>query len=52
MSIEELTFSPAERRIYEEIYASAKKDFGDLDETGTVTKNFAHMFGKQDIYHL
>lgn len=45
MSIEELIFSPAERRTYEEIYATAKQDFGDLEGTG-VTKSFAHMFGK------
>ncbi|KAB5589602.1 hypothetical protein CTheo_6954 [Ceratobasidium theobromae] len=45
MSIEELIFSPAERRTYEEIYATAKQDFGDLEGTG-VTKSFAHMFAQ------
>ncbi|KAF8745233.1 HIRAN domain, partial [Rhizoctonia solani] len=46
MSIEELTFSPAERRTYEEIYIDAKKDFGDMDQSGTITKGFAHMFAQ------
>ncbi|KAJ1301712.1 hypothetical protein OPQ81_008946 [Rhizoctonia solani] len=32
MSIEELTFSPEERRTYEEIYIDAKKDFGVMDD--------------------
>lgn len=47
MSIEELTFSPEERLTYEEIYANAKRDFGDLDGTGTATRNIAQMFGEQ-----
>ncbi|CAE6386859.1 unnamed protein product [Rhizoctonia solani] len=46
MSIEELTFSPAERKIYEEIYIDAKKDFGDMGQSGTITKGFAHMFAQ------
>ncbi|CAE6356649.1 unnamed protein product [Rhizoctonia solani] len=46
MSIEELTFSPAERKTYEEIYIDAKKDFGDMDRSGTITKGFAHMFAQ------
>ncbi|KAF8756177.1 HIRAN domain [Rhizoctonia solani] len=32
---------PAERRTYEEIYIDAKKDFGDMDQSGTITKGFA-----------
>ncbi|QRV83192.1 hypothetical protein RhiJN_11208 [Ceratobasidium sp. AG-Ba] len=44
MTIEELTFSPAERRAYNEIYSSAKKEFGEMDGVGTVTMNIAHMF--------
>ncbi|KAL5639328.1 hypothetical protein ACGC1H_006740 [Rhizoctonia solani] len=46
MSIEELTFSPEERRTYEEIYIDAKKDFGVMDNGGTITKGFAHMFAQ------
>ncbi|KAG8732122.1 DNA helicase rad5 [Ceratobasidium sp. 414] len=52
MTIEELTFSPAERRAYEDVYATAKKEFGDMDEVGTVSRNFAHMFGESDAYIL
>lgn len=46
MNIEELTFSPEERRTYEEIYATAKIDFGGLDGTGAVTRSMAHMFAQ------
>ncbi|CAE6450930.1 unnamed protein product [Rhizoctonia solani] len=46
MSIEELTFSPEERRTYEEIYIDAKNDFGVMDNGGTITKGFAHMFAQ------
>ncbi|KAG8701659.1 DNA helicase rad5, partial [Ceratobasidium sp. 394] len=46
MTIEELTFSPAERRAYEEVYTTAKKEFGDMGEVGTVSMNFAHMFAQ------
>ncbi|KAG9082306.1 DNA helicase rad5 [Ceratobasidium sp. UAMH 11750] len=46
MTIEELTFSPAERRAYEEVYTTAKKEFGDMGEVGTVSMNFTHMFAQ------
>ncbi|CAE6483636.1 unnamed protein product [Rhizoctonia solani] len=46
MSIEELTFTPEERRTYEEIYIDAKNDFGVMDNAGTITKGFAHMFAQ------
>ncbi|CAE7127334.1 unnamed protein product [Rhizoctonia solani] len=46
MSIEELTFSPEERRTYEELYIDAKADFGVMDNAGTITKGFAHMFAQ------
>ncbi|KAG8771692.1 DNA helicase rad5 [Ceratobasidium sp. 428] len=46
MTIEELTFSPAERRAYEEVYETAKQEFGDMEQVGTVSMNFAHMFAQ------
>ncbi|CAE6501552.1 unnamed protein product [Rhizoctonia solani] len=46
MTIEELTFSPEERRTYEELYIDAKKDFGVMDDAGTINKGFAHMFAQ------
>ncbi|KAF8599722.1 hypothetical protein BDV93DRAFT_292739 [Ceratobasidium sp. AG-I] len=46
MNIEELTFTPAERKAYMEVYTFAKKEFGDMDNTGTVSKNFASMFAQ------
>lgn len=41
--MEELEFSPLERKIYDSIYFSAKKDFDRLDAKGLVSKNYTHI---------
>ncbi|KAH9486419.1 DNA repair protein RAD5 [Psilocybe cubensis] len=41
--VEELEFSPLERKIYDSIYLSAKKDFERLDAKGLVSKNYTHI---------
>lgn len=41
--IEELEFSPLERKIYDSIYDSAKRNFEQLDAKGLVGKNYTHI---------
>ncbi|KAG6911323.1 hypothetical protein DXG01_000994 [Tephrocybe rancida] len=41
--VDELEFSPLERKIYDQIYISAKKDFERLDAKGLVSKNYTHI---------
>ncbi|KAG5341638.1 hypothetical protein C0989_008396 [Termitomyces sp. Mn162] len=41
--VETLEFSPLERKIYDRIYISAKRDFERLDAKGLVKKNYTHI---------
>ena len=41
--IEKLEFSPLERKIYDSLYADAKKDFENLSEKGLVSRNYTHI---------
>ncbi|PPQ79873.1 hypothetical protein CVT25_002929 [Psilocybe cyanescens] len=41
--VEELEFSPLERKIYDSIYFSAKRDFDRLDAKGLISKNYTHI---------
>lgn len=41
--VEELEFTPLERKIYDSIYFSAKANFDQLDAKGLVGKNFTHI---------
>ncbi|KAG6854152.1 hypothetical protein C0991_010063 [Blastosporella zonata] len=41
--VDMLEFSPLERKIYDQIYISAKRDFERLDAKGLVTKNYTHI---------
>ncbi len=41
--MEELEFTPLERKIYDSIYHSAKLNFEQLDAKGLVGKNYTHI---------
>ncbi|KIM47670.1 hypothetical protein M413DRAFT_22297 [Hebeloma cylindrosporum] len=41
--IEELEFTPLERKIYDSIYTSVKRNFEQLDAKGLVGKNYTHI---------
>ncbi|KAL0951754.1 hypothetical protein HGRIS_008426 [Hohenbuehelia grisea] len=41
--VETLEFSPSERKLYDSIYVTAKKDFDQLDAKGLVGKNYTHI---------
>ncbi|KAG6874399.1 hypothetical protein C0995_015135 [Termitomyces sp. Mi166 len=41
--VETLEFSPLERKIYDKIYISAKRDFERLDAKGLINKNYTHI---------
>ncbi|KAG6846036.1 hypothetical protein H0H87_006400 [Tephrocybe sp. NHM501043] len=41
--VDMLEFSPLERKIYDQIYITAKKDFERLDAKGLVSKNYTHI---------
>ncbi|KAF8956086.1 RAD5-like protein [Flammula alnicola] len=41
--VEELEFTPLERKIYDSIYLSAKRNFEQLDAKGLVSKNYTHI---------
>lgn len=43
VTIEELEFSPLERKIYDSIYISAKRNFEKLNAKGLVSKNYTHI---------
>ena len=43
MNIEQLEFSPLERKIYDSLYSDAKKDFEHLNEKGLVSRNYTHI---------
>ena len=43
MKIEQLEFSPLERKIYDSLYSDAKKDFEHLNEKGLVSRNYTHI---------
>jgi DNA repair protein RAD5 len=43
VTVEELEFSPLERKIYDSIYLSAKKNFEQLDAKGLLGKNYTHI---------
>ncbi|KAF9469748.1 DNA repair protein RAD5 [Collybia nuda] len=43
VAIEELEFSPLERKIYDSIYISAKRNFENLNAKGLVSKNYTHI---------
>lgn len=50
--IEELEFSPLERKIYDSIFHSAKKNFEQLDAKGLVGKNYTHILAMLMRYVL
>jgi DNA repair protein RAD5 len=41
--VENLEFSPLERRIYDSIYADAKRNFDQLNAKGLVSRNYTHI---------
>lgn len=41
--VESLQFSPLERKIYDSIYISAKRNFERLNAKGLVSKNYTHI---------
>jgi len=41
--VEELEFSPLERKIYDSIYLPAKRNFEQLEAKGLVSKNYTHI---------
>jgi len=41
--VEELEFNPLEKKIYDSIYHSAKRNFEQLDARGLVSKNYTHI---------
>ncbi|KAI3622763.1 dna repair protein rad5 [Moniliophthora roreri] len=43
VKIENLEFSPMERKIYDSIYLSAKKNFDALSAKGLLSKNYTHI---------
>lgn len=43
VTVEELEFSPLERKIYDSIYISAKRSFEKLNAKGLVSKNYTHI---------
>jgi DNA repair protein RAD5 len=43
VTVETLEFSPLERKIYDAIYADAKRDFDQLNANGLVSRNYTHI---------
>ncbi|KAF8807924.1 DNA repair protein RAD5 [Phlegmacium glaucopus] len=43
ITVEELEFSPLERKIYDSIYLSAKRNFEQLEAKGLVSRNYTHI---------
>ncbi|KAF8899229.1 DNA repair protein RAD5 [Infundibulicybe gibba] len=43
VTVENLEFSPLERKIYDSIYLSAKRSFEQLNAKGLVSKNYTHI---------
>ncbi|KAH9837360.1 SNF2 family N-terminal domain-containing protein [Rhodofomes roseus] len=41
--VENLEFSPLERKIYDSLYTDAKKNFDKLNERGLVSRNYTHI---------
>lgn len=41
--VENLEFSPLERKIYDSLYTDAKKNFDRLNEKGLVSRNYTHI---------
>jgi len=41
--VEELEFSPLERKIYDSLYLTVKRNFEQLDAKGLVGKNYTHI---------
>jgi DNA repair protein RAD5 len=41
--MENLEFTPLERKIYDSIYTSVKKDYERLNAKGLVGKNYTHI---------
>ncbi|KAI0732417.1 SNF2 family N-terminal domain-containing protein [Fomitopsis betulina] len=41
--VENLEFSPLERKIYDSLYTDAKKNFDKLSEKGLVSRNYTHI---------
>ncbi|CAL1694577.1 unnamed protein product [Somion occarium] len=41
--VENLEFSPSERKIYDSLYKDAKRNFDRLSERGLVSKNYTHI---------
>lgn len=46
IEIENLTFSPGERKLYDSIYSDAKKNFERLNKKGLVGKNYTHILAQ------
>ena len=52
--VENLEFSPLERKIYDSLYKNAKRNFDRLNERGLVSKNYTHilaMLMKYESHH-
>lgn len=43
VTIENLEFSPLERKIYDSMYTDAKKNFDRLSAKGLIGKNYTHI---------
>jgi DNA repair protein RAD5 len=41
--VENLEFTPLERKIYDSIYLSVKKDYERLNAKGLVSRNYTHI---------
>lgn len=41
--IENLEFSPLERKLYDSLFNSAKRNFDQLDAKGLVSRNYTHI---------
>ncbi|EPQ60320.1 hypothetical protein GLOTRDRAFT_112995 [Gloeophyllum trabeum ATCC 11539] len=43
VTVDKLVFTTAERKIYDSIYSSAKRNFEDLNARGLLSKNYTHI---------
>ncbi|KAI0931358.1 hypothetical protein AcW2_000267 [Taiwanofungus camphoratus] len=43
VAVEDLEFSPLERKIYDSLYTDAKRNFDQLNEKGLVSRNYTHI---------
>lgn len=49
--VENLEFTPLEKKIYDSIYASAKRNFEQLNAQGLVSKNYTHILAMLMKYY-